>query len=250
MKSTALILSGGRGLRFGTDLPKQYMELAGRRILAYSVRAFEDSRVDEVVICAAPEYLDLCQRIAEEEGCSKFTRVIPGGSQRYFSVLNGLRAICSKEAEPPDLVLIHDGARPMIRPEAINEILACTMQYGAAIAAMPCTDTIKIVDPEGAIVSTTDRALTWAAQTPQAFRASEILDAYERIIAGREENELYGITDDAMVYQMAFPGRRVKVVPAGNENFKITAADDMIRAEGIIRKGGDLWKQDLTYHGN
>ncbi|MBQ6369479.1 MAG: 2-C-methyl-D-erythritol 4-phosphate cytidylyltransferase [Parasporobacterium sp.] len=234
MKTAAIVLSGGKGLRFGSDIPKQYMEIGGKSILAYAVNAFEKSDVDEIVIVAAQEHIGRCRKIVLDSGFKKVTDVIPGGAQRYDSVLMGLRHLMSEEREIPEIVLIHDGARPFIRPETVNEIIRCVMAHGAAIAAVPCTDTIKIADENGCIVSTTDRTRTWAAQTPQAFRMEEICRAYEEVIGNAHPENLTGITDDAMVYQMAYPECSVRLVNAGTQNFKITAADDMIRAESML----------------
>lgn len=263
MRVAAIILSGGKGLRAGTKIPKQYIEIKEKPILGYTIDAFEQSRVDEIIIVAADEYLGKCREIAAQcadrkdtsrcgssiaaDRCasSKVTAVIGGGEERYDSVLNGLRYLAERSASAPEIVLIHDGARPFIRPAVIDEIIRSVEEGTAAIAAAPCTDTIKIADENGFIVSTTERARTWAAQTPQAFRTEEICEAYETIIGsksacgsssdGGRTCSLAGITDDAMVYQMAFPGRPVRLISAGPENFKITTAEDLTRAESLLR---------------
>ena len=234
MKTTAVILSGGSGKRFGSDLPKQYVEVKGRSILSYTLDAFARSSVDEIVVVAAEEYIECCRQIAAS--IPKSTEVIQGGEQRYDSVLQGLRYAAVHTDHPEeDIVLIHDGARPLIRPEVIDDIIRTVKTCGAAIAAAPCTDTIKLADEEGNIAGTTDRSRTWAAQTPQTFVLQEILHAYEKIIGGRSQKEtLQHITDDAMVYQMAFPGRPVRLINAGADNFKITAPSDLIRMEGML----------------
>ena len=267
MSSVAIILSGGKGVRLGSDIPKQYIEICGKSILEYTIAAFEQSDVDEIIIVAAQEYIKKCREIADYAGGSKVIAVICGGSERYFSVLNGLRylferANLAEGCDIPMITLIHDGARPFIRPAVINEIIRSVASGSAAIAAVPCTDTIKISDENGYITSTTERTKTWAAQTPQAFPTEEIYQAYEKIIgteaancsdkstaftgncsdksnasAGNSNVHLKGITDDAMVYQMAFPDRKVRLIPAGSENFKITTADDIVRAEGMIVAG-------------
>ena len=254
MKVAAIILSGGSGKRFGADVPKQYIEVQGRSILSYTIEAFEKSDVDRIVIVAAEEYREQCRQIALR--AAKVKAVIAGGKERYDSVLQGLRhvtgaagnrtvAVSEAEAEAdevPDIVLIHDGARPLIRPEMINEIIRCTKECGAAIAAAPCTDTIKIADEQGNIAGTTDRSRTWAAQTPQAFYTQEILQAYEKIIGGStrdqekdQDKDLKFITDDAMVYQMVFPDHPVRLINAGAENFKVTTPSDLARLEGFIK---------------
>lgn len=239
MKAAAIILSGGSGKRFGADIPKQYIEVGGRPVLSYTIEAFEKSSVDEIVIVAAGEYIQLCRQIARSIQAGKVKDVIAGGKERYDSVLHGLRHLMDTggKALIPDIVLIHDGARPLIRPETIDEVALCAKEYGAAIAATPCTDTIKIADEHGNIASTTNRSRTWAAQTPQAFHAQEIFQAYERIIGNRADGpgSLTSITDDAMVYQLAFPGQPVHLVDAGSQNFKITAPGDLRRAEGLLQ---------------
>jgi len=245
MKTAAIILSGGSGKRFGAEIPKQYIEIGGRPVLSYTIEAFEKSSVDEIVIVAAEAYAQRCRDMTSQRlsgPASKVKAVITGGKERYDSVLQGLRYImhASDAACVPELVLIHDGARPLIRPETIDEVIRCTREYGAAIAATPCTDTIKIADQNGNIADTTERSLTWAAQTPQAFYTREIFRAYEEIIGNRINDQtgiLKHITDDAMVFQMEFPDRMVHLVNAGAQNFKITAPEDLDRAELLLRTG-------------
>ena len=288
MKTTAIILSGGKGLRIGTDIPKQYIDISGRPILSYTLEAFQNSAVDEIIIVAAEEYIDKCFEIARKIGADKVTAVIPGGSERYYSVLNGLEylyrecclqniPICEnggsisedpgktpgynsseKPADDHDIVLIHDGARPFIKPDVINRIIEATRNAGAVIAATPCTDTIKLIDDDGNITGTTKRRLTWAAQTPQTFYLDEIYYAYKTVFSGQSEvnNEPrtenvkekrssklsakpcspQSITDDAMVYQMVYPDKKIKVVDAGAENIKITTAGDLYIAEKITSR--------------
>ena len=233
MKVTAIILSGGTGKRFGSDIPKQYIKIKEKCLLQYTLAAFEQSDADEILITAADEYLEYCRTLARDCGCQKPVRVIPGGRERYDSVFNALSELrqSSGGIAPDDIVLIHDGARPFIRPKIIRELIGQVKECGAAIAAAPCTDTIKIADPQRYILSTTERSLTWAAQTPQAFFAGEICQAYEKVIGGGYTD---GVTDDAMVFQTAFPDKPVKLVNAGPENFKITTRMDLFRAEGMI----------------
>lgn len=235
MKTIAIILSGGRGTRFGAAIPKQYIEVCGKPVLAYTLSAFQESHVDEIVIVAAAEYMELCRQIASDHGISKLTAVVEGGAERYDSVLNGLRHVM--DTDSCAIVLIHDGARPFITAAAINDIIDETAEAGACIAATHCTDTIKLADVNDQIVSTTDRSLTWAAQTPQAFYLDDIYDAYEQLIGtGKSMKSGVKITDDAMVYQLAYPDRAVRLYDAGKDNFKITSPSDIILAEMIIRK--------------
>jgi len=227
-KVYAIVLSGGSGKRFGSGIPKQYLDLNGKPVLAYALQAFENSSVDGVIIIAAAQYIEKCRIIAETGGYSKAEAVIEGGSERYYSVLRGLEYLMSEYEDNEDIiVLIHDGARPLITPEAIDAVTDNVKECGAAIAAAPCTDTIKILDEDGMIVSTTDRRLTWAAQTPQGFRLKDIYSAYKTVFSGGGADCRKTITDDAMVYQLVFPDRKVKAVNPGTNNMKITNASDI-----------------------
>ena len=279
MSIKAIILSGGSGKRFGSDIPKQYIEINGRPALSYTLQAFQKSCADEIIIVAGRDYLELCRETAVMSGISKFTAVIEGGSERYYSVMNGLRYLhetkdmlqvkaasdgqrsgtCrAADSRSDDIVLIHDGARPFVSVDVINEVAAKVRECGAAIAAVPCTDTIKITDDEGMNISTTDRSHTWAAQTPQGFWLDDIYAAYEHIIQGscaaaadvpvlpagagtganapQSSSHLSRITDDAMVYQQFFPERKVKAVLSDSSNIKITRPQDLQLSSIILSR--------------
>ena len=272
MKTTAIILSGGKGTRFGSDIPKQYLRIKEKEILAYTLMAFQKSGVDEIIIVAAEEYLEKCRKIALENGCSKVTAVIHGGTERYDSVYEGLKFLNRQDTENTmtqsqelnvmrssdetenQIVLIHDGARPFIKPGIIDQLVREIEIHGAAIAAAPCTDTIKLINENAEIIDTTNRRLTWSAQTPQGFYLTPIYSAYKMVLDAlrRKENnnkiacsqkllklqeclKSTSVTDDAMVYQLVYPERCVKVVDAGSENFKITKPQDLKLAELILQ---------------
>lgn len=267
MKRTgAIILSAGKGTRLGSNVPKQYVMLDGKPMLYYSLKAFELSRVNEIVIVAGEDEISFVyNNIVDKYGFSKVSRVVAGGKERYNSVLNGLEAL---KSTMPETVLIHDGARPFVTVDIIDEIINEIYEHEAAIAAMPVKDTIKISDDDGYITGTTERKNTWMAQTPQAFRYSLILEAYQKIIgktsSGKTEEsaeralipenirlfcdeknesedekkkraELKNITDDAMVFNLAFPEKKVKLVKAGYSNIKITTNEDLKTAEYLLR---------------
>ena len=253
MKTKVILLSGGSGKRFGADIPKQYIEIKGKPVLAYALEAFQESCADEIIIVSGKDYIDKCREIAARAGASKLTAVIEGGSERYISVMNGLKYLAGGNVDSTgdktnvsdqnfkladahdtdsDIVLIHDGARPFVTKDLISDVVSNVTMYGAAIAAVPCTDTIKITDENGMIISTTDRKLTWAAQTPQGFYLNDIYHAYEFVLSGKNVSiPLDMITDDAMVYQLYFPDRKVKAVKSDPGNIKITRAQDLRIAE-------------------
>lgn len=230
MKTTAIVLSAGKGTRLGADTPKQYIELGGKPILAYSLEAFEKSHVDEVIV-VADDIISVWENICVKYGFSKVKRAVAGGAERYDSVMAGLEAALGS-----DFVLIHDGARPFITPETINMMIKQVKKYGACIAGMPVKDTIKIADEDGFISSTTERRLTWQVQTPQCFRSDLIYDAYEQVLDEIESGAREGsrVTDDAFVFSEIFPEHKIKLVEAGYDNIKITTQEDLNYARFLV----------------
>ena len=238
-KCTAIVLSAGKGKRMGTDTAKQYLDLSGRPVLYYSLKAFQDSFIDDIVIVASPEdHSYIWDEIVNKYGLSKVSAVVEGGKERYDSVLCGLRAAGSSETGSEnccDYVFIHDGARPFIDNEMLMRAYETVKKYGTAITAVPVKDTVKIVDDEGVAVDTPDRNSVWLMQTPQVFEYKEILRAYESMIKNEDAliNEGIRITDDAMVMER-FGSLKVYVSNGSYRNIKITTPEDMVIAEAFI----------------
>ena len=248
----AIIMSGGSGTRVGGDIPKQYIEINGKPLLYYTLKAFEASEVDCISIVAGEDWMKyVVSEIVDGYHLKKVIRVCQGGEERFDSVRHGLDDL-SDTAKEEDLVLIHDGARPFIRPEEINVMIREASEHGAAIAAMPVKDTIKISDDAGFVAGTTIRKNTWQIQTPQAFRFSLILDAYREAgsrVWKRPAEENAGVqnavaepvkpgkifTDDSMVVEAVWPQQRIKLVPISYENIKITTPEDLKVAESRLQ---------------
>ncbi|MGI6071599.1 MAG: 2-C-methyl-D-erythritol 4-phosphate cytidylyltransferase [Lachnospiraceae bacterium] len=230
-KSIAIILSAGRGLRACADIPKQYIEAGGRPVLSYCLESFDRSDVNDMIVVAAGKDIDFVQKdIVEKYGFSKVRAVIPGGAERYESVLNGIRAAraqCGAVAD--DIVLIHDGARPFVTTYGINRLIEETRVYGAVVAAALAKDTIKISDEDGFVEATTDRTRTWAVQTPQCFVYELIEKAYEKIVgtAIGIQTGFENLTDDAMVFERVWPNHKIKLLNIGEDNTKITTPRDV-----------------------
>ncbi|KPF86443.1 2-C-methyl-D-erythritol 4-phosphate cytidylyltransferase [alpha proteobacterium AAP38] len=227
---TALIVAAGRGLRFGGDLPKQYLALAGQPILRRTVEAFlRHPQVNAVRVVIDPAFRDLYDKAVDG---LDLPPPITGGPTRQDSVLNGLEAMAG---HPTDLVLIHDAARPLIDAQAISDVIAALDSAPAAIAATPLADTLKRGTVAGTgIVSggTVDRTALWRALTPQGFRFADILPAHRRA-AG------LNLTDDAAVAEEA--GLPVTLVPCDPDNLKVTNQDDLARAEKLfLARLGDV----------
>ena len=233
MKTAAIVLAAGKGTRLGGDIPKQYIEVNGKPVLVYCLESFEKSNVDEVIIVTGADSMDYVrENIADRFNLKKVSAVISGGSERYYSVLYALRYL--SENGKPEHVLIHDGARPYITADGINRMVEAVRKYGAAVAATLAKDTIKITDKDGFVLETTDRSVTWQVETPQCFEFAAIREAYEEIV-GKDGGPEGNITDDAGVYEMTYPDRKVKLVNTGSLNSKITTAADLDYMRYIFR---------------
>ena len=236
MTAAGIVLAGGKGSRMQSDVPKQYMELLGKPLLYYSLKAFEDSDVECVVLVTAEGDEEYCKKeLVERFGFTKVIGIVAGGAERYASVWNGLR--CLKEqtdeeqgkSEAPDTVLIHDGARPLVTAELINRLITETEHYGACVAGMPVKDTIQMTDERGTITLTPKRDSLWTAQTPQSFEFSLVYDAYERLMRETEVN----VTDDAMVVGL-YHEIPIQMVRGSYTNIKVTTPEDLILAEAFL----------------
>ena len=221
-KITAILLSAGTGSRMHTDIPKQYLDLCGRPVIAWSVEALQKCPlIDDIILVAGRDDIDFCrERVISRYGFSKVTKIIPGGAERGESVLCGLEAA----DQDTTFVLIHDGARPLIDQNSITRIIDAVRIYRAAVLAVPSTDTVKVVDSEEMVVSTPDRKTLRMMQTPQAFAYPMILRAYQSV-----KSIGVAVTDDAMAAEHI--GMKVKVVEGSRRNIKITLPEDLMIAE-------------------
>ena len=229
-KTVAIGLAAGRGKRMQSDVAKQYLLVRNKPVLYYSLKAFQDSLVDEIILVTAESEIAYCKdEIVEKYAFSKVSQIVAGGKERYHSVHNGLKA-----CEDADIVLIHDGARPFVDDAIIARNINTVKEYGACVTGMPVKDTIKISDAEGFVQETPRRDLIWTIQTPQTFRYDLIRNAYDTFLNNEEENcKLYNVTDDAMVAEL-FGGLKVKLVEGSYNNVKITTPEDMLLAEAIL----------------
>jgi len=230
MVTAAVIAAAGRGSRAAQDgsVPKQYATLGGRMVLAHALAAFTGHPgIDLVAAVIHPDDRDLYDRAAETLR-GRLAPPVAGGATRQDSVRMGLEALAPRA---PDLVLIHDAARPLVGAEVISRVLGALAAAPGAIAAEPVTDTLKQASPAGTIAGTIERAGLWRAQTPQGFRFGAILDAHRRAAAaGRRD-----FTDDAAL--AAWAGLDVALVMGSPRNIKLTTPDDLAIAERLMPAG-------------
>jgi 2-C-methyl-D-erythritol 4-phosphate cytidylyltransferase/2-C-methyl-D-erythritol 2,4-cyclodiphosphate synthase len=224
-QTIALIVAAGRGQRFGAASPKQYVDLAGKPVLRYSLETFlSNLRVGGVRVVIHGDDMVLYE--AAVAGLSPLPPVT-GGATRQESVRRGLESLRDMN---PSSVLIHDAARPLVDAALIDRMLTALEKAPGAIPALPVADTVKRAQ-DGHVVETLDRSRLWRAQTPQAFRYGDILAAH-LAAAGRE------LTDDAAVAEAA--GLEVALVEGAEENFKVTTEADLNRARQILAPAADI----------
>ncbi len=232
-KCTAIVLAAGTGSRMGGPIAKQYMSLAGKPVLWYSLHAMEQSDViDDCILVTGADDIDyVTEEIVQKYGFTKVHNVVAGGAERYLSVMNALKSM--KES---GYVFIHDGARPFLTEEMLAKLADAVEEYHACVAAMPSKDTVKIVDRENYAIQTPDRRTVWNVQTPQVFDARIIIEAYERLEMGIQRLHEQGIavTDDAGVVEL-FTNYRVRLVEGSYHNLKITTPEDMVVAEALLK---------------
>lgn len=214
----ALIVAGGRGVRAGGGIPKQYRTLRNVPLLRYTVDCFsKHPGIAGVAVVIHPDDRALYEQATDG---MQLLDPIEGGATRQDSCRNGLEALASRS---PAKVLIHDGARPFVDTETISRVIgALSDSTPAAVAAIPVSDTLKRVDAENRVCDTVDRADLWRAQTPQGFQFEAILAAH-RSAAG------HSLTDDAAVAEAA--GLPVTLVQGSAENIKVTTPEDFSRGE-------------------
>ena len=221
----AVIVAAGRGTRFGR--PKQLVDVAGKPMVAWSIDAFASMpEVAELVVVTEPELLDQMEALVFPRVHHTVVRIVPGGPQRQDSVRHGIDALSTAIAG----VMVHDGARPLIRTPDVRAGMRIVRPGIASLLATPVVDTIKIADADGKVTRTLDRSTLWAAQTPQFGTAKDMRRAH----ADAVRHGLPPATDDAALLERA--GLDVMIVEGSPENFKVTLPADLARAEMLLRE--------------
>lgn len=244
MTIAVIIVAAGRGTRAsGTSVPKQYVPFSGAAVLTHTLRAFDrHPAIDRIVAVIHDSDRALYASAVAEFG-PRLRPPVLGGSSRQESVRKGLEALATEtpESPTPDLVLIHDGARPFVDAATISRVIAALATHAGAIAALPVTDTLKRAKENGSIAATIDRAGLWRAQTPQGFLFTAILDAHRQATAECDEAVSDAITDDAALAEWA--GLDVALVPGATANIKLTTPEDLAMAARWMALSAD---QEMT----
>ena len=220
----AVIVAAGASRRMA-GIDKTWAICAGQVVLAQTIAVFEATPlIAHIALVVASDRVEDAHQLAEQMGWQKICAIVAGGARRRDSVLNGLQALPTTD----EIMVIHDGARPLVTGEIINAGVLAAQAMGAATAGVPVKDTIKRVDSNGLVIETPDRAALFAVQTPQVFRREVILAAHQAVDAALD------VTDDAQMVETQ--GHAVRVFAGAYTNLKITTPEDLALVEA-------LWQQ-------
>lgn len=215
----AIIVAAGSSARMG-GVDKIFHPILGLPLVGYSLRVLQDSpEVDDIVLVVAPRSIEAAQRLVDDLGCTKVVAVCPGGDRRQDSVGNGLDQLPGVE-----WVLVQDGARPCITQDMVRRSLETASITGAAVAAVPVKDTIKVVDDDGGVVHTVPRDSLRAIQSPQTFTADILRRAHKEVDSS--------VTDDATLVELL--GYQVRSYPGSYANIKVTTPEDIALVETLL----------------
>ena len=228
--AVGIVPAAGLGIRMGAGRPKQFLEVKGVPVLALTLRTLQEcDAVDRIIVTAPKEALAHCrEEIVGKFGLDKVAAVVPGGRRRQDSVRRGLDAA----GKGFDLAVIHDGVRPLAGCGLVEAVLHAAEEYGAAVAGLQATETVKEADESGCVLKTLDRSRIWLIQTPQAFSFEIIRQAHDR---AEREGWPEATDDAALVEQIGVP---VKIVPGLQQNIKVTIPADLEVVRLFLEKNG------------
>ena len=224
MKVGAIIPAAGRGKRIGASVPKQFLEIQGKPLLHHTLTVFASCKLIDYVVLIMPQ-ADVDEM--GEDWLNKYDivrEVVVGGEQRQDSVYNGFNSL----EEGTDIVVVHDGVRPFTTPQMITATVEAAQQHGAAITAIPVSDTVKQA-ADGFVKQTVSRDGLWRVQTPQAFQCGLLQQAFKKA----KKDSYYGTDEGSLVEYL---GERVKIVPGSELNIKITQKEDLILGESLLSR--------------
>ena len=224
MKVGAIIPAAGRGKRIGASVPKQFLEIQGKPLLHHTLTVFASCKLIDYVVLVMPR-ADVDEM--GEDWLNKYEivrEVVVGGEQRQDSVYNGFNSL----EKGTDIVVVHDGVRPFTTPQMITATVEAAQQHGAAITAIPVSDTVKQA-ADGFVKQTVSRDGLWRVQTPQAFQCGLLQQAFKKA----KKDSYYGTDEGSLVEYL---GERVKIVPGSELNIKITRKEDLVLGESLLSR--------------
>lgn len=232
-KNVGVILAAGRGDRAGFDVPKQFVELAGKPVIEYAINTFEHCiLIDEIIVVTSADFIDTVEEIVRRRGFAKVKKVIRGGKERYHSSLAAINAGRPSVGEEVNLIF-HDAARPLVTDCNITRVIRALEDYNAVTLVVPATDTVVAVDPStNTINSAFDRSRLRNVQTPQGFNWATIDAAYNLALKDAD----FETADDSSVVFKYLPGEKIYVVRGENYNVKLTYKEDLDFIEDLLQR--------------
>ena len=228
--NVAIVFAGGVGARMGSEIPKQFLELNGKPVLAHTLGIFQaHPRIDQIVLVAAAGYFDDCRALAEKYGISKLHRLVACGDSAQESIYNGLKA-AAEDFLPETTVLLHDGVRPYLEPQVIDANIDAVEEFGNAVTYTPCYETIVLSKDGGRISAMPYRRESYTAQAPQSFRLGDILAAHEKIRA-RPEGYADMVDQATICWTLGIP---IHLVRGNRGNVKITTPEDIVMLSALL----------------
>ncbi|MBU0475114.1 MAG: 2-C-methyl-D-erythritol 4-phosphate cytidylyltransferase [Bacteroidetes bacterium] len=216
MTTYAIIPSGGIGKRITSSLPKQYVKIKGKELIAYTLEIFQKSDlIDKIIIAAQPQYFSLLEKIKEKFNISKLSKIVEGGVERQASVYNALLATNAKD---DDIIVVHDAARPLLSQNILNRALIEAKSFDNIIVAIKATDTL--VSGDTFVQDYLNRNSTYLVQTPQISRYRILTDAME----SANKMNFLGTDESILLYKAS---HKIKIVEGSSKNFKITTDEDL-----------------------
>lgn len=237
-KNIAVILAGGSGSRFGRDLPKQFLKVAGKKVIEHTIDVFEHNElIDEIAVVTRSEFISDVEQLVINNHYGKVRKILVGGKERYHSSLSAINAY----TDDSDNLIFHDAVRPLVNDRIINDCIAALKEYDAVDVAIPVADTIIQVDDADCIAAIPTRSLLRSGQTPQCFKRGVIYKAYEIALS----DPLFVTTDDCGVVRKYLPEVPVFVVKGEVFNMKITYKEDLFLVDKLFQLKSQEGNQEV-----
>ena len=228
MRNVAVILAGGSGVRLGSTTPKQFLEIAGKQVIQYSIEAFHNCPlIDEICIVTRPDYRQAVEALVQQNAYNKVRHILHGGKERYHSSLAAINAYPDDDVN----LLFHDAVRPAVPEQAIIDCIHALERYNAVCVATTTTDTIFQINADNCIAAVPDRNILRNAQTPQCFKRGLIRRAYDIAL----QDPHFQTTDDCGTVLRYLPNEPIFLVEGAHTNIKLTYPEDLILLEQILK---------------
>ena len=226
----AMIFAGGRGVRMGSGIPKQFLEIHGKPVLVHTLELFQEhDMIDKIYISVLEDYIGKTQKLVDRYGLDKVVSIIPGGATAQDSIYNVLKD-AEKENDGDSIVLLHDGVRPFVSYDTIKQNIESVQKYGSAITCTACYETILLSKSGEKVDSVPYRKDTFAAQAPQSFRLKDIIAAHDEV---RAINPSYENMVDACPI-MTTLGKEVHMISGNRGNIKVTTPEDVYMFRALL----------------